>query len=191
MLKFYIISSLIFPSLLWAQDIALPEIQNQKALRYLKESGYVDKSETLDKYKEVVFKCDSETLVPKDLHQQDKKYNYWKLGEYDHSKLRGDDYGCRMSSKYKNSRGFKHCLAPQILNDVIVSDLYMDTCGNTYRAFWHKRFFSAEESQETLVAPGKVMKWRKDNIGHKVYYIESLLPVKLSDFLFLAASKTN
>ncbi len=97
--------------------------------------------------------CNSKPLIPTGPSQMTKLYHEYKYGEYEMNKVfgGGDDRICLISAH--DTR--KHCLRADTLHTVVISDLYKDDCGKTFRAFWRQTFLKQDESMGALQSIGR------------------------------------
>lgn len=121
--------------------------------------GYVTSTIDLARLPRTEINCaaDPTGLYPTHPQQDVKHYHRFDWGTYDHGKLKGDDEGCSMSSKFKNARGEYSCLRPDVIYSVIMSDVYRDRCGNLYRAYWELLYLKTNENMGTLFSLGRTL----------------------------------
>jgi hypothetical protein len=82
------------------------------------------------------------------------------------------------------------CLKNKIFNIKVLSDLYLDSCGNKFRGFSIVRYGNTDETIMTLVSPGH--KLEVDQVfsrGVATYKVAEPVPVDQSQFFFLAESE--
>ncbi len=147
--------------------------------------GYQDDSIHFDRLSPKDLNCQSQLLYPTHPQQNLKIYHIYRHGKYNHFKLKGDDEACAISAKQNNGRGFKNCFRPDLLVDVVLSDTYMDSCGNYYRAFNHVQFFSRLENMGHLFTPGRTLYQDPQSNFENDFIVGQTYFVNLSDFLLV------
>lgn len=101
--------------------------------------------------------CADKTLVPTHPQSSLKTYHRYARGDYDAAKLLGDSELCRVKGNGRNTWGQVPCLAPDAFQYVMLSDTYVDHCGNYYRGFWEELFVLSQETMGTLLSKGRTV----------------------------------
>ena len=131
---------------------------------------------------EIQVNCRDKKLWPTHPQQSTKEYMYAVQAPYDHSRLPGTSEAC-MRANYNQ----RLCVRATWANIFIISDLYEDSCGNTYRAYWTTSYLQNQESMGTLVSKGRTV-YPKPNAQFRNEFVTgytfSLMP---RDFLFLSS----
>lgn len=83
--------------------------------------------------------------------QSTKKYHKFLVGTYNHAKLKGDSQACATSSITN------YCLRPDTVEYTVMSDIFSDSCGNSYRGFWEVMFMTRHENMGTLGSLGRTL----------------------------------
>lgn len=162
------------------------DVPNPKAFRGWRENtSYVSSPVPYDRLRKAEFRCDEPTLYPTHPSQAMKRYHVFKVGEYDHFKLNADDEACRRGAPRASSSGRKFCLMPDYLEYAVVSDLYEDACGHTYRAFKEVLFLKKNETMGSLFSAGRasIPNPKSSDAGDMVD--GHTYPVTLKEFLFV------
>lgn len=136
--------------------------------------------------------CESSMLYPTHPQQDTKTYHLAVYGEYNNQLVLGGDKGPFADICQAWTRGAvvekRMCLKSKTINMVVLSDLYQDACGNVYRGFFKKQFFTTDETMGTLVSPGKTFYENpySEFIGTKLVdtYVGGTNPVPASQFLY-------
>jgi hypothetical protein len=79
----------------------------------------------------------------------------------------------------------RFCLRAAAAKLVITSDLYVDDCGNHYRAYWLTAYQSNHESMGTLFAKGRTAYERLGSSFRNDYVTGATYGIKKEDFLYL------
>lgn len=134
----------------------------------------------------ISLECADTNLYPTHPQQNTKHYHLFLSARYDHTRLKGDDEACTLSSKYPNAQGVKPCLRPDYLEYAVISDTYRDSCGHMYRGFWDVAFLKANDNMGVLFAKGRTL-YQKPNAGDvNDMYIGDTYAVSADEFLFLS-----
>lgn len=134
----------------------------------------------------VALDCGDKNLYPTHPQQNTKLYHLFLSARYDHTRLKGDDEACATSAKYSNAQGAKACLRPDYLEYAVISDIYRDSCGHTYRGFFDVAFLKANDNMGVLFAKGRAL-YPKPNAGALMdMYVGDTYAVDQSEFLFLS-----
>ncbi len=97
-------------------------------------------------------------IFPTHPSQLTKKYHVLRYGQYDETKLRGDDSLCKFSQKVSSRKKGLICFIAVQAGYLMMSDYYMDRCGNYYRGFWEHSFTVANKLDDHpfLLSKGRV-----------------------------------
>lgn len=147
----------------FALGIELPEpnIPNKEAFR-----GWVKKPYPIDDldFSRVTakpFSCADKMLEPMSQDQMTKQYHKFVWSGYDLTKLTAKSEVCRVPQK-SNPR---ICLRADTVEYAIMSDIYRDSCGNTYRGFWEVVFLTEDENMGTLCSLGRTFYEKPNSPG--------------------------
>lgn len=147
--------------------------------------GYADTRIDWRSLPRVTPTCDKgAALYPTHPQQSTKVYHVFDWGSYNHFKLTGDSEACTISSRHNNSRGVKLCLRPDTIYYALISDLYRDACGQTYRAYWEVIYLKKNDNMGTLFAKGRTMYENPRSEFPGDYVMGPTYPLKTDDFLF-------
>lgn len=130
--------------------------------------------------------CGDKNLYPTHPQQDTKTYHRFNWAQYNQAKLQASDAACTLSSKTKNSRGQKPCLRGNIVEDVVISDVYEDSCGHRYRGFWETAFLKTDETMGTLFAKGRAMYADPNSEFDNMLVVGHTYAVPASEFMFLS-----
>lgn len=130
--------------------------------------------------------CDKTTLLPTQPQSALKRYHRYAHGLYDNSKLNGESRACKIPGNGRNGRGERTCLAAATLDYAMLSDTYVDTCGNFYRGFWEELYLSTEETMGTLISKGRTVYPVPNAQFSGEVYDGATHAVDASDFVFLS-----
>jgi hypothetical protein len=149
--------------------------------------GYTTSDVKIDQLQKVGLNCqlDNKNLYPTHPQQESKHYHLFDWGSYNHGKLNGDSEACTISSKYKNRNGQYACLRPDVVYNVVMSDIYQDKCGNLYRAFKQTIYLDKNESMGTLLSRGRTIYPNPNSQFPGEVYVGPTYPVPVQEFLFL------
>lgn len=129
--------------------------------------------------------CVGDTIMPAHPQGGTKLYHLFEVAIYDPTKLEASDPGCLIGSKGKNKQGVHACLSPDKLYHAVLSDTYVDTCGNYYRGFWEVTFLKSQENMSTLVSKGRNLRQKKGSSIKGDLEMGPASPVPLTELLFL------
>jgi hypothetical protein len=131
-------------------------------------------------------RCHNETLYPTHPQENTKEYMYGDSATYDYSHLPATSSACVTPNLSK-----KFCLRGTSAHLVVISDLYQDTCGNTYRGYWLVSYLKSDESMGTLLSKGRTI-YQKPNAEFAGEFITGdTYKVQSKDFLFLGTPWKN
>jgi len=111
-----------------------------------------------------------------------KTYHYAKFRRYDLAKLPASSYSCRTTSNGRR----KFCLAAGDLLFTVISDTFVDTCGNSFRGFWAVAYNSDDENMGTLLAKGRTIEPIPNSPFRHDYRPSNTYEVSRSDFIYFA-----
>ena len=161
-----------------AIELPTPVVPNAEAFTGWTVQPYDVDPLNFSKLETKTFKCADKMLRPLSADQSTKKYHKYVRGSYLNSKLRGDSEACAVASQ-KN-----YCLRADTIEYTIMSDIYSDACGNTYRAFWEVLFLTKNESMGTLCSLGRTFYEKADSEFPGEIEIGPTYQVEASRFLF-------
>ncbi|MFL5783333.1 MAG: hypothetical protein ACJ76H_01905 [Bacteriovoracaceae bacterium] len=118
------------------------------------------------KVQEKPFSCNVKKLYPTHPSQATKEYLHAVYSEYNYSKLPPTSYACLTPNPTH-----RFCLRGAIAMMVVLSDVYVDECGNYYRGYWLTTYLKSDESMGTLFAKGRSA-FEKPHAEFKGEYIE-------------------
>ena len=98
--------------------------------------------------------CNDKPLMPTGPSQMTKLYHEYKWGEYSLKNLFGDDPD-RLCRIHNNNSKQKYCARADLIFTVVISDLYKDDCGKTFRGFWRQTFLQQDETMGALQSLGR------------------------------------
>lgn len=155
--------------------------------------GYVTSHIDLNKLPKVQLNCpaDPDGLYPTHPQQEVKHYHRFDWGTYDHFKLKGDDEGCSLGSRYKNANGEYSCLRPDTVYSVVMSDVYRDRCGHLYRAYWQLLYLKTNENMGTLFSLGRTLYPNPNSSFPNDFVMGDTYRVSRAQVLFLSAPLTG
>ncbi len=169
--------------------LAYPEpapVSNSAAFRgWQDHADYVTTEPDIKSLTPISLKCAEPTLYPTHPQQTQKTYHVFKTGQYNHQKLNGDDDGCAMSSGTVGSKGTRFCLRPDAAEYAVISDVFMDRDGNSYRAFWEVQFLKKAESMGSLFSKGRTVYPNPKSQIPNDMQLGGTYPVSANEFLFL------
>lgn len=157
----------------------------------------------VDPYEQCALTGGNPTLYPALPFSNDKHYHYAASEAYDERQMRlcdrrcaksrgEEDAFCNASAVARADELGRHpmCASNRVhaLAQVILSDLFMDACGNYYRAFWQVVFESQDENFGTLLSKGRRIYDRGCADGVIDPYYDGTYDVEMSAFLFFAAA---
>ena len=129
--------------------------------------------------------CNSPTLYATHPYQSSKDYHIFKYGTYNHAKLKGTDRVCTIPGREPNSEGKLLCFKGDTYNFTLISDTFMDACGNFYRAFWEVVFLGKDDTMGTLFSKGRTM-YPKEGASYAGDMVEGqTYPLEKSDFVLV------
>lgn len=136
---------------------------------------------------EVVVNCKKKELWPTHPQQGTKEYLYAVVAPFDRQRLPP-----QMSSCITPNPTRKYCLRAQDANVLVMSDTYVDNCGNYYRGYWHVAYrtgggpLKSEDHMGTLLSKGRTQyeKPRAQFAGE--YETGYTYPVDPKQFMFLS-----
>lgn len=167
--------------------ISLQTVPNASAIISWQDiPGYQDSTVDPMRVERVKLDCGDRNLYPTHPQQNTKHYHLFQSARYDHSRLKGTDEACALSSKYTNARGELTCLRPDSLEYAVISDLYRDSCGHIYRGFWDVAFLKANDNMGVLFAKGRTLYPKPNAGGLNDMYIGDTYAVDVGEFLFLS-----
>ena len=172
--------------LLTVASVVVPNPEAFKIWRPM--DGYTTSDVNLQALPQVQINCpaDQTNLYPTHPQQESKHYHLFDWGEYNHGKLNGESEACAQGSRFKSANGQYACLRPDVVFNVVMSDIYRDKCGNYYRAFKQLVFLKKNENMGTLFAVGRtIYPDNKSNFPGDTY-VGPTYPVRLQEFVFLS-----
>ena len=122
-------------------------------------------------------------LYPSHPQQTLKEYHLQEWSPYDGSKLPANSRVCLV----RTNGGNHSCIAPDYAEHVVISDLFVDACGEYYRGFEEIAFLHQDESMGTLFSPGRTMYPTKNSEFAKDMSVGGTYAVPLSKFIKIAA----
>jgi hypothetical protein len=135
---------------------------------------------------EVPFACNDKKLWPTHPQQYSKEYVYAIQTDFDRLRLPPLMNSCIIPNPTK-----KYCLRAQTANVMVMSDIFEDSCGNKYRAYWVVTFRTgggpsrSEDNMGTLLSKGRTQ-YEKPHAQFKGEYVTGYTyPVNPNDFIFL------
>jgi hypothetical protein len=142
----------------------------------------------LSKVPKIKLNCaaDPTHLYPTHPQQDVKSYHRFNSGTYDHSKLTAESPACKIASKFKAPNAQLSCLSPDIIYDVIISDVYQDRCGHWYRGYWQIVYFKSDENMGTLFSKGRTLYERPHSQFPNDFVVGNTYVVSETDFMFLS-----
>ncbi|MGE3758916.1 MAG: hypothetical protein AB7H97_14235 [Pseudobdellovibrionaceae bacterium] len=155
----------------------------------------------LNKMPRVSVECEDKKLYPTHPAMNLKEYYIFLKGRYDHFKLFGNfdnkkedgkDEACIISAprgSKKNSNGRLNCVSAHSIEYTVLSDTYMDRCGNYYRGLSEQQYFPTENRMQDMWSVGR---WtfadpKSEFQGSKVVEVIAghTYPTAENQFLFL------
>ncbi len=116
-------------------------------------SGETEGSPDFNTYPSKSLRCGN-TLYPTHPQQSLKLYSISQWGEFDMNRVDAEDsHVCLV--KTNRSSGKQSCLRTDTAITVVLSDVFMDRCGELYRAFKEISFVKQDETMGTLFSPGR------------------------------------
>lgn len=94
--------------------------------------------------------CPSVSLYPTHPSQATKDYLHAMYSQYNHANLPPTSYACLTRTTTN-----RHCLRAAIAEVVVMSDTYVDDCGNLYRGYWVTTYLKSDENMGTLFSRGR------------------------------------
>lgn len=126
-------------------------------------------------------RCNTDKLWPSHPYQSTKEYHAALVADYDYTKLPANSQACTIPNPTR-----RFCQRAASAKLVITSDLYVDDCGNHYRAYWLTAYMSNHESMGTLFAKGRTAYGRAGSEFRGDYVTGATYGVKMSDFISLS-----
>jgi hypothetical protein len=145
---------------------------------------YAGRIEQPDELQEKQFDCADQNLYPTHPQQTLKAYHRYEWAEYDTNQLRGSDEACATAA-LNSSQPVKPCLRAHISYRVVMSDTFMNSCGQFFRGFENIEFLDANESMGTLFSPGRTSYQREHSEFPNDYVAGGTYPVPRTRFLKL------
>ncbi len=182
---------LSLPLVSWAQS-GVPHPQYFKGWKF--DSSYEAYGRDLKTLSKVEITCENKTLLPTHPQQGTKKYHLAITGEYNSHQLKGGEQSayndiCMIWTNHAKPEQ-RYCLRSKTIKVVVLSDLYQDTCGNTYRGYFKKKFLNTDETMGTLVSLGKTFYENpySEFVGTSLVetYVGGTYPMKASEFLYFS-----
>jgi hypothetical protein len=144
-------------------------------------------------------------LYPTHPSQGTKEYHLYDTAQYSNQQLDGRDDTCLVSQVRAHPRARPlnpatvqriireaeangrriACLQADIAHRVVLSDTYIDACGNYYRGVKRTSFLQSNESMGTLFSPGRTNYDRGNSVSDGQYDGDTY-PVRHTEFAFLA-----
>jgi hypothetical protein len=177
-IRFLSAAILVISSSSFAADLPTPNIPNIEAFRRWQAKPYDIDGLDFAKLKTKSVACGDTLLRPLSTDQSTKKYHRFIVGSYNHAKLKGNSEACATSS-YTN-----FCLRPHTIEYAVMSDTFVDSCGNTYRAFWDVLFFTQHENMGTLCSLGRTFYEKTNSEFPGEYETGPTYAVEAKSFLF-------
>ena len=144
--------------------------------------------QSLSQIKIKQFDCSNTRLIPTHPQQTTKIYHRYLFGQFNVQKLTRMDHACRIGRPNTGSRlqSSHSCLVAEEAEDVIISDLYDDHCGHTYRGFWHVSLLRKNETMASLSALGRTL-YEDHQAGYPgAYAVGDTYELQQNNFVFLA-----
>lgn len=126
--------------------------------------------------------CRDKKLWPTHPQQSTKEYVYAVTASYDYHRLPGESEAC-ITANYNK----RLCVRSTWANIFIISDIYEDSCGNTYRGYWLTSFLQSQESMGTMVSKGRTVYPKPQAQFRNDYVTGYTYPLTPQDFLFLTS----
>lgn len=104
----------------------------------------------LSQIKQKKFSCHSQIVWPAHPSQYTKDYLWARYSQYNHANLPPTSYACLTPNPTR-----RFCLRAAIAKAIVLSDTYVDECGNYYRGYWLVTYLRSDESMGTLYAKGR------------------------------------
>ncbi len=131
-------------------------------------------------------RCQSDNLWPSHPYQSTKEYHAALVAEYDYTKLPATSPACTIPNPTR-----RFCQRAASAKLVVTSDLYVDDCGNHYRAYWLTAYMSNHESMGTLFSKGRTAYERAGSAFRGDYVTGGTYGLKLNDFILLSPLKAK
>ncbi len=155
---FVVISMVLVLPHLGAVAAETLDLPNQNALTSWRDlPGYTSEPTDLSKIEAVQIRCADQNLMPTHPAQTGKLYHLFRSNRYDHMKLSAEDYACRIGLPKVRAGVPARCGRADTAYDVIISDLYQDSCGNFYRGFIRRQYVQRDETVATLFSAGRMV----------------------------------
>lgn len=121
-------------------------------------SSYQTNAMPVSNFTRIEIACDSDKLYPTHPSMIAKDYHVFLTGSYDHFKLTANDEACKIPApkgSKKNAEGKLGCLASYKIHYALISDIFVDKCGNLYRGFEEQMFFPELNRMQDLWSLGR------------------------------------
>lgn len=141
----------------------------------------ISRHENPDLIPKTELNCSKSALWPTHPQQFTKEYHFAAWAHYDHGRLKPDSSAC-MRANPSN----RFCVMATYANAVVMSDSFLDECGNTYRGYWLVSYLKSDESMGTLFSKGRTVYPKPDAEFPGEYYTGDTYSVDASQFLFLS-----
>lgn len=132
---------------------AIPEAQTPAFQKWSLSQHTTMPSKDPFQLQHIPVNCESKELLPTSPYQDTKNYEVHFTGRFDHRKLPARDRLCLVRSRSANPV----CLAPDTLHAVIMSDFFVDSCGNVYKGYWSVVYAQREDNMGTLLSKGRTL----------------------------------
>jgi hypothetical protein len=143
-------------------------------------------------------KCSGfKNLYPTHPQQDLKKYSLSQWTSYDIEKLSGKDRECLVPSKTVRPDGSVLCFRSDELHLEILSDTFMDDCGNMYRAFQRLQYLKQDETMGTMFSKGRTAyadpasDWVGQYIAGPTFPVEATQFIKIGPLLSTDKAKID
>lgn len=184
----------------------MPQDFNTEGLGPFREYAVINVP--LESLQRKLFQCPQDPMLyPTHPGQTLKEYHIGDRARYSPRELDGRDDECILSQIGDKRPGVRNNRSPTSINRIIrraedtgrripcqigdealryvLSDTYIDACGNKYRGVKGVEFLKSEENMGTLFSAGRTQ-YRVPQSRFEEYYAGPTYPVNHSDFLFLA-----
>ena len=102
--------------------------------------------------KEIKIQCPNKNLWPTHPQESTKEYIFGMFAKYNNSKLPANSYACSITNS-----SHQLCLMTTSAYLTVMSDLYLDECGNYYRAYWLVSFLKKDDNMGTYLSKGRTI----------------------------------
>jgi hypothetical protein len=151
MQKVLVLALLFLPFFSFGVELPEPNVPNKEALNGWQKKPYPIDELDFSKLTAKPFACADKMLEPMSQDQSTKQYHKFVWSDYDLAKLKGTSEVCRVPQKSNAN----YCLRADTIEYTVMSDIYKDSCGNSYRGFWEVVFLTEDESMGTLCSLGR------------------------------------